>query len=720
MELHKLLTWILVIILSLSLAIATTEEGSFDEESGECNNCDLSNIQDYDGTITCEPSCRGTNGETITGSITSYGDPTTITDGSYEHNGQMTSGSSISVSSSGQTITVSGGSMVSQDTMASGDFTADTSSGGTTFEITDGSATISTEDSTTFSIEGSDNLITVNPDGSITGIGNPGSTIEHSTNIRNFNTQTSFSCCPLTFGGSEAPPTTDDESYDFDAGDDTTTDYDVDDASVDSDSGITLNEDGTMVMEDGTSATVNDNEVTPIDISYLYSQDGTETTVLGDGITIDSEGNIVYNEGNNPSFSSFDSEGLVTNGVLFPDYLSTITLDDGTTINLGGDMDLVAATTKTSVRLSDNEGSSDIIGMLPYGDEIGDWLANNVVSTSIGAGLDYLHGLVSSDDVRLGGSNSGLFNEGTNTGTRCSYSLLGDYNPVSGEGSGWFNVQSDNWGVGFDYEGQASLGSDEGYSIEGALSAAYRFSESLNVEVEHSYGFETETEGDTTTQGSTLGLNYNNWLLSGEYTTTEVETRGTEERYGGSLSYNFGATPGEGAELGDESGSGLNLGLGFYQVANSETTTSYPELSISGELGILSGDGSIRYLGLDSDDDSFGGNANLYLNLYDGGDSGIRSIDLFAGASYNPSTITSIDNDGDLSDGFGYQYGISGSFMTIDRDFITIPISVRAGIRDNFDDDSSSGINLFDDEQDHFVIISADLLGGAGTGSKKK
>ncbi|MFT4297591.1 MAG: hypothetical protein ACMXX5_00175, partial [Candidatus Woesearchaeota archaeon] len=89
----RIIATMLMVFLFLGIAFAS---GSFDEQSGECRNCDLSDINPaYDGPILCEPRCTLPSGESITGRVTLEQDGYSIIDGSYNDESNFVQGSLI-------------------------------------------------------------------------------------------------------------------------------------------------------------------------------------------------------------------------------------------------------------------------------------------------------------------------------------------------------------------------------------------------------------------------------------------------------------------------------------------------------------------------------------------------------------------------------------------------------------------------------------------------
>lgn len=557
MKQHKLIIWIIVLLCLILLVIAAPGEGEFDLDTGECNNCDLSNIQDYDGEIICKPSCAGTNGETITGTITQYGDPTTITSGTYNHNGQVSSGSEITVESSGQVITVSGGSILMSDgSMASGNIIADTTSGNLNLQVTDGSATISTNNNDPLLVSGADNTLTIGADGSITGLSNEGSTITYSNDVRDFGSQTSWYCCPLSFNNNAAEGNPyepdDDNDDDDDSGDDSSDDtgttsnnqddsevtftvdglYDVT-ATLGEDAEITLFDNGVLNFDADISASINDLDIVTLSDTYFYGNEENGYTILGSIVAQDEDNNMWFNGFEDIPITHIGADSGYTTGIFMPDvdilFVDDVRMDsEGPFIVLASyDFDTVAVVDSVAGVISDitdpvvgvigditqtgrDNPRNDLLGQMgPFVNGVRLGIEDNFIVDAVTSGVDYIQDLVTNtEDDRLGQSNKmgGLFGLTGDDGSSVLTSL--SMSPLDGDIGGFVVYSEDNYFLRGNIGAELGLNvmdqTIEGSSVEGYFDAGVRFGESV-VYGGAGYGIQDETSGAETESTYRLG-----------------------------------------------------------------------------------------------------------------------------------------------------------------------------------------------------------------------
>jgi len=569
MKLHKTITWILVTLFLVSVAIA--EDGEFNTETGECNNCDLSNVQDYEGDIICEPSCTGSNGETITGTISQYGDPTTIKSGTYEHNGQISSGAEVIVTSSGEVITISGGSIIMPDgSMASGNIIADTSSGNLNLQVTEGSATISTNNNDPLSVSGSTNTIVVGDDGSIAGLSNQGSTIEYSNDIRDFAGETRWTCCPLSFGDNEVqdydfPDDPDDDDDDDDgsgdgSGDPGTTSNNQEDsevtftvdglyditATLGEDGEITVFDNGVLGLDPSISASINDLDIVPLSDVYFYGDDESGYTILGSMVAQDEDDNLWFNGFEDLPITHIDLEdgSGYSNGVFMPD-VDTLFVDDvrmdtegpfvvlaniefdsdpafeavgdvvGTTVGAVGDTTMAVVDGVSSVidsinTLGKENPRNDLLGQMgPFVNGLRVGIEDNAVVNYVTESVDYIQDLVSNtEDDRLGQSNKmgGLFGLTGDDGSSVLTSM--SIGALDGDLGGFAIYSGDNYFLRGNVEGELGLDVMD-QTIEGSsIEGYFDAGYKFGESVVYGgagYGIQDETDGSETESIYKLG-----------------------------------------------------------------------------------------------------------------------------------------------------------------------------------------------------------------------
>lgn len=730
----------IIVLCSLCYAPISEEEGTFDEESGECINCNIDDISsDYSGSVNCNPRCTTTSGDTITGQITNR-DPLAIT----------------------------GGSMTQSDgTHVAGTFVADDSSGETNIQVLQGTATISSTNSDPITLSGQ-NEVTIGSDGSISGTSQTGSIIQTSEQIPINNGPVSWTYEPLHISRSSTTSTgtgsetgdddEDDDDDNGDSGDGTTSDtsgnlgmdigddYDLDDIDLSLSSGMTINDDGTIDITEGTTLEMNGLSLGALDDINAYSTDGI-TTILGDHYVLDSDGNLIIASGGNPSYSSHGTDGLSTNGVLG---IGPGNLDINGETEISSDFPMTLYTTGTTL---DSDDLSEIqmsgIDLMQY-DIIGDPLRGlgDVVTSSAEVTGDFLYtgalsvyDLLQNDEKRVGRSN-GFSEDGT---SHDYYNAFQVDSLLSGSANGYFLHQEEGWFVRAGYEGGVGLiSSDEGttYNVKESLTTGYRLTEDWSTEVglSHSYANRGD-EGSRTEYTGYLGLNYeldqsgqeddgmslSDINLRGRYQYTS-SPGGNEETIGGSVTLRFdeggddvinpAADPSNTPEQRSkedrsaESESSLSVTLGYYGNLNADTgnlISTYPEVNVQYQQGIVNAEGSIRLrdTSLSTDENAVTGrgiqaSARTYIDVgtYDLQDSAWTSWTQLEDVNVQPFAGISYDDTGNNENDIGYETGVRATFTLPEWEWLrfiagsTAPLEL--GYADSYTSDDDSAFDLYE------------------------